>query len=191
MVEEWRLAAAALSGGGQSAPMGATNAMERYRNVLTFNNAARQPAWGYVWILAALGGLAACFVIPYFPLSQADTVISQGIAGFIAFIFFLIGAGVLLIRQGVRIDRRRGIVEDWNGLVFYPRKRRTDLRVISDVDLAEMVIHGKHQRHVFYSVALAGPDPQVLITSEADYAKARATAEQVAAFVGVPLRDHV
>ena len=102
----------------------------------------------------------------------------------------LIGLGVLLIRQGTRVDGRNSTVQYWHGLLPFLRTRTVRFSEINEVKISKLVLPSRHGRsHVFYSVMLIGPDPHVLITTDKDYAAARTAAEQSAALLGAPLRD--
>lgn len=157
--------------------------------ILTFNNAARRPENGWFWIAGAVGILLASYAIPALPFIE-DEVGWRFFPRILSGVPLVIGIGILTIRQGVRVDRRNNTIEDWNGFLPFLRTRTVSFGEIGEVKIHKLVLPSRHgPPHVIHSVMLMGPEPHVLISSDKHYADARATAEQVSAILGTPLRD--
>lgn len=157
--------------------------------ILTFNLAARRPENGWFWIAGAVGILLASYVIPALPFIE-DEVGWRFFPRVLSGVPLVIGIGILTIRQGVRVVRRNNTVEYWNGFLPFLRTRTVGFGEIGEVKIDKIVLQSRYgSPYVIHSVMLMGPEPHVLISSDEHYADARATAEQVAAFLGIPLRD--
>jgi len=161
---------------------------------LTFNHAARRPENGWFWIAGAVGIFLASYAIPDLPFTPFPFIEDKVGWRFFPRLFsgvpLLIGIGILGIRQGVRLDRRKNTVESWHGFLPFLRTRTVGFGEIGEVKIGKLVLPSRYgPPHVIHSVKLMGPEPHVLISSEEHYADARAAAEQVAAFLGIPLRD--
>jgi len=166
-----------------------TGVTEVNQEILTFNHAARRPENGWFWIAAAVAILLASYAVPVLPFME-DGIGWRIFARLLAALCLPIGLGVLLIRQGTRVDGRSCTVQYWHGLLPFLRTHTVRFSEINEVKIRRLVLPSRHGRsHVFYSAMLIGPHPHVLITTDKDYAAARMAAEQAAAFLGTPLRD--
>ncbi len=159
------------------------------QETLTLNHAARRPECGWLWIAVAAAILIASFALPTLPFME-DGIGWRVFARVFSAVFSLVGLGVLLIRQGTCVDGRNGAVRYWHGLLPFLPTRTVRFNEIKEVQMRKLVLPSRHGRsHVFYSAILVGPEPHILVTTEKDYAAARAAAEQAAAIIGIPLRD--
>jgi len=157
--------------------------------VLTFNLAARRPKNGWFWIAAAMGMFIASYVIPALSFVESEAGWRFFLCA-LSVVLLVIGIGILTIRQGVRLDKRNNTVHEWNGVPPFLRTRTTSLDKIVEVKIERVVFRSSQGTpHVIHSVKLTGPEPHVLVWSDKEYTDTRVKAEQVAAFLGVPLRD--
>lgn len=102
--------------------------------------------------------------------------------------FAAAGAGVLLGRAGVILNRRDCTVTTWWGLLVPFRRTRRELAEFAQVVLNREVRRSKNSMYTVYPVRLGGPKP-VLIEEPRDYARARRVAEEISAFLSRPLAD--
>lgn len=123
------------------------------REVMTFNSAAKNPARGFFWLIGGGVVLALCILLPPIRLVDDDSEL-RALAGILSVTGIIFGIGALLIRQGTRLDRRRGVVETWNGLAFGARKHRYPIDSFFEVALTRLAMEGEYRTHVFYNVLL-------------------------------------
>lgn len=163
--------------------------MARLHNVLTYNLAAERPGLGLLgfpiaMVLAAGGVFAPRYV------SEPDDIIVRAICYFLAAVAVVVAILVLTIRQGVRVDRRQRRVTTWNGFAFAPRRRAIPLDEFTAVELKRLTHRGSNGRiHAVFYINLAGVHETVVVWTDTDKSKARATAEELSTFVGLPLQN--
>jgi hypothetical protein len=106
-------------------------------------------------------------------------------------IFVMVGLGMATGRRGIIIDRRRHRVVKWYGLLV-PMMRREQLIVLCDrLEVSREVRTSDDSTQVVYPVRLEGnaQEKPVCIEEPLDYQQARATAESLARFLGLPVVD--
>lgn len=163
--------------------------MDRSNHTLTYNLAARRPGLGVLGIPVALAFAAGGVAAPQF-LDEPNDLIIRGLCLLLAATAFVVGILVLAVRQGVRIDRRQRRVYTWNCFAFARRERAVPLDEFGAVELRRFVTHRRNgPPHVFFHVNLIGGRETVVVWTEDDQSRARAAAEELSAFAGLPLQN--
>ena len=106
-------------------------------------------------------------------------------------IFALVGLGLMTGRRGIIIDRRRHRVVKWYGLLV-PMMRTEHMIVLCDrLDVSREVRTSDDSTQIVYPVRIEGnaQEKPVCIEEPLDYQQARATAESLARFLGLPVVD--
>ncbi len=103
--------------------------------------------------------------------------------------FTAAGLSLMFGRKGLTIDRRLGMVERWWGLLVPMRIKRYHLHELESVRLS--YDSGDSDSSGTYPVRLVRrfSDETLPVRQPADYQKARQLAEEIAAFLGIPLED--
>jgi hypothetical protein len=103
--------------------------------------------------------------------------------------FAAVGTVLVFGRYGFTIDRRRGVVREWKGLLVPMKRTETLLSLYGSVRLSHKP--GDKNSADTFPVELAGPGVKkpLLIGSPTDYAEARRTAEELSRFLDKPLED--
>lgn len=158
------------------------------QEIITFNLAASQPKNGLYWLAGAIAMVLASFLVQHIPFVE-DVAGWRFVLRFLSALPMVIGAGILTLRQGVRVDKRNNRVESWKGIILFQKKRSVPIDKIYEVNIEKTIVQGRQRKHVFHAVMLIGPDPHILIWSDEHYPIARDKAEQIATFLELPLRD--
>ena len=103
--------------------------------------------------------------------------------------FAAVGTVLVFGRSGFTIDRRRGVVRQWKGLVVPMRRTETLLSLYGCVRLGHQA--GDKNSADTYPVELAGPaaGTTLRIGFPTDYTEARRVAEELSRFLDKPLED--
>ncbi len=103
--------------------------------------------------------------------------------------FAAIGTVLVFGRSGFTIDRRRGVVREWKGIVVPMKRTETLLSLYECVTVRQKP--GDKDSVDTYPVALAGPGVKksLTIAFPADYVEARRMAEELSRFLDKPLED--
>ena len=145
------------------------------------------------------GGLPSLFGLPFLltgllviGVSLEDEVAPWYVTLSFGAVFLLLGAVLCFGRSGLIIDRRRGTLVRWSGLLV-PMKKSTQLLAYYDrITLRSELRRGEHRMYRAYPILLAGTrgaPEAILFTDPADYAHARKTAERISRFLQLPLVD--
>ena len=104
-------------------------------------------------------------------------------------VFASVGAGLMLGRAGVTIDRTSKTMTTWWGLLVPFRSTERPLGEVTTVALSREVRGSGKSSRTVYPVKLVGPEKPVEIDAEQDYQSARRRAEKVAKFLDLGLED--
>ena len=148
------------------------------------------------------GGVLIVFGLPFFLVGFFFLLVMTGVVPMdsnppppmvgILFggIFGSVGLGLMLGRAGIIIDKRHGTVTKWWGILVRCSQKVRPLADFKDVALSKEIRRSKTSTYTVYPVRLErdGKD-RINIGETRDYPKSRAVAEQVAAFVELPVVD--
>jgi hypothetical protein len=106
-------------------------------------------------------------------------------------IFSLIGLGLMTGRRGVIIDRRRGRLVKWYGLIVPMIRKDHMLGFCDRLALTREVRKSDKSTQIVYPISLEGDaqEKAICIEEPLDYQEARSTAEALAGFLRLPLVD--
>ncbi len=104
-------------------------------------------------------------------------------------IFVAVGVALVFGRGGTIIDRRRGVVTQWWGLLvaFRSHDRRVD--ELGAVTVTKEVRRSDKSTYIVFPVRLSSDPKPVKLEEHRRYEDARRTAEQVAKHLALPLHD--
>jgi len=107
-------------------------------------------------------------------------------------IFTAVGAAMMFGRSGMIIDRRKGTLVRWSGLLV-PMKKTTHLLDNHDqITIQKELRRGEKRTYYVYPVVLKGSHGAaegIVFAEPTDYPEARRTAEEITAFLKLPLVD--
>lgn len=149
------------------------------------------------------GGCLAIFGLPFFLMgllctflafkgelkTESGETASPWMALVITVPFMAVGGGLMFGRAGVDIDRRRGKVTSWWGLMVPLRSKHAELTEFTHVTVRRKVIRNKNSTSIVYPIALARSGDDLDCETHSDYTKSRTRAEELAKFVGLNLHD--
>jgi hypothetical protein len=144
-----------------------------------------QILFGFPFVIVGILAILTC--VGLLPLEGEGGEGAIMAAGFFGIVFTAVGVVLLFGRSGVIIDRRRGEVVQWRGLVV-PFEWRA--RALERFDRIRLEIR-RDERGASYPVLLRGGDPAetIIVEQTGDYLRARRTAENLALFLGKQLED--
>ena len=104
-------------------------------------------------------------------------------------VFTAVGAGLVFGRSGIVLDRSRGKIVQWWGLLVPMKRRETLLEAVRHVEMN--FSEGDSDSADTWPVRLSceGAAKPIDVASPADFAEARQTAEELARFLHKPLVD--
>ncbi len=146
------------------------------------------------------GGLLMLFGIPF--LAAGLFVIASGLGllpgkdhmpALIAVpfggIFALAGSLIVFGRRGCTMDRSRGVIQYWSGLLAPMFRKTHRIEDIQQVTLTKEVRRSDRSSYTVYPVRLLGDGIKLEIGETQRYEKSRRLAEQLAEFLSLPLAD--
>lgn len=121
--------------------------------------------------------------------SEGGGTASPWMVALVAVPFMLVGAGLMLGRAGVTVDRRNGSVVTWWGALVPMRTTRRELSEFQRVSVERKVIKTQKSTSIIFPVALRGRGGEVECESGSSYEKSLRKAEELAKFTGLALED--
>jgi hypothetical protein len=106
----------------------------------------------------------------------------------IGLLFTAVGAAFMFGRAGVVIDRRRGEISTWWGLLVPFQTTRHKLSEFKEVTISHEIRKSKNSSYSVFPVRIAGGS-KILVRESRDYEESRRLAEEVAKFIHVGIRD--
>lgn len=148
------------------------------------------------------GGCVSLFGLPFFlgglgTLSIPIVEMSGGkgfnpallVPALMSLPFLAVGAGLLLGRAGLSLDRRRRKIIQWWGLLIPFRTTERDLQDLEQVGISVDRRGGKN-KHTVYPVLLEGKTGEPIeIEAPGNHFQARQVAEKLAKFLGLGIAD--
>jgi hypothetical protein len=107
-------------------------------------------------------------------------------------IFTAIGAAMIFGRSGMIIDRRKGTIVQWSGLLVPMKKTTYPLGYHDRITIRKDLRRSQKRTYYAYPIVLKGShdDEEGIVFDEpTDYSEARRTAEEITAFLKLPLVD--
>ena len=107
-------------------------------------------------------------------------------------IFTAVGAAMMFGRSGMIIDRRKGTLVRWSGLLVPMKKTTYPLGYHDRITIRKELRSGEKRTYYVYPIVLEGShgDTEGIVFDEpTDYSQARRTAEEITAFLKLPLVD--
>jgi len=149
------------------------------------------------------GGVFSLFGLPFFIAGLAIIVVAfipREVRGgdefplYIAIpfggIFVLVGAGILFGRSATIIDRKKGEVRQWWGILKPIREKVFSLEDINQVSLRTEIRRSDKSSYTVYPVRLRGEkDAEIKLSEERQLKKGRQDAEEIAKFLSLPIYD--
>jgi hypothetical protein len=166
--------------------------MERVRSASADVLAYRAGNWldGLAAILLGVFGLL--LIILALGISR-DHAMFVGVLGLTGIGLTLAGAVAFLRslgRFGVILDRAKGTVVTWRGVVIGLSKKRRDLAAFDTILLSPARVRQRHAAGIVYVVGLQGPQGEPLACyHDATYQTARRFGVELAAFLGLTFTD--
>lgn len=107
-------------------------------------------------------------------------------------IFTAVGAAMMFGRSGMIIDRRKGTIVQWSGLLVPMKKTTYPLGYHDRITIRKDLRRSEKRTYYAYPIVLKGShgDTEGIVFDEpTDYSQARRAAEEITAFLKLPLVD--
>jgi len=103
---------------------------------------------------------------------------------------FALGGGLLMFgRRGCVMDRAKGTIEYWSGILVPMFRKTHRIADLARVTLSKEIRRSDKSSYTVYPVRLVGADLKLNIGEAQRYEKSRQLAEQLAEFLQLPLAD--
>ena len=107
-------------------------------------------------------------------------------------IFTALGTAIMFGRSGMIIDRRKGSIVQWSGLLVPMKKTTYPLGYHDRITIQKDLRRSQKRSYYAYPIALKvshGASEGIVFDEPTDYSQARRTAEKISAFLKLPLVD--
>lgn len=135
-------------------------------------------------------GMGLFFVYLFLAPPEGATITGEPwIGALVGGVFALVGAGLVFGRSGIRLDRSRGYVTTWWGLLVPFSSTEYRLDQFTQVSVTREVRRGKNSTYEVFPVRLEGEGVHVTCSESRTYDEARRQGEEIAKFANLGVHD--